>query len=278
MDSSHFHPIYEPMKDEEKGLNMLLQRVLNASMMALSFGLMAGIAHAADANRPAAIGALEERGLTHMQEFDAGGEVRGFAGVAGDRSVAVYVLPDGSAIVGTRLNASGDPVDEATLQRLAAQPMSDQAWAQLEAAIWVLDGRADAPRIVYIFTDANCPYCHRFWEAARPWVYAGKVQLRHVLVGVIKEDSPGKAAAILGAADSAAALRENAVKFDQGGITPLGTVSDEVRGALEDNQLLMLSMGFRGTPGIMVRDDDGLVRKYNGMPQQNALTDVLGPR
>src|SRR2546429_3515415 len=50
--------------------------------------------------------------------------------------------------------------------------------------------------------------CHKFWEAARPWVDAGKVQLRHILVGVIRDDSPAKAAAILQAPDRAAALME----------------------------------------------------------------------
>lgn len=79
--------------------------------------------------------------------------------------------------------------------------MGDQVWAQLESATWVLDGKADAPRIVYTFSDANCPYCNHFWEAARPWVNSGKVQLRHLLVGIIREDSPAKAAAILGASD-----------------------------------------------------------------------------
>ncbi len=48
--------------------------------------------------------------------------------------------------------------------------MSAKMWAKLEASAWVRDGKADAPRVVYTFSDANCPYCHNFWEAARPWV------------------------------------------------------------------------------------------------------------
>src|SRR3546814_10919624 len=97
------------------------------------------------------------------------------------------VLADGNAVSGTRLNAKGEPIDQATLQSLVAKPISDQAWADLESATWVLDGKADAPRVIYTFNDANCPYCHLFWEAARPWVDAGKVQLRHLFVGIIKE-------------------------------------------------------------------------------------------
>jgi len=41
--------------------------------------------------------------------------------------------------------------------------------------------------------------------------------------------------------------------------------------------MLMGSQGFRGTPGIIVQDENSLIQKYNGMPQPNALPDVLGP-
>src|SRR3546814_3708909 len=61
--------------------------------------------------------------------------------------LAVYVLADGNAVSGTRLNAKGEPIDQATLQSLVAKPISDQAWADLESATWVLDGKADAPRV-----------------------------------------------------------------------------------------------------------------------------------
>ncbi|KMJ90608.1 thiol:disulfide interchange protein DsbG [Achromobacter xylosoxidans] len=228
--------------------------------------------------RPAVLKALETRGLRVVQEFKVDGNLRAFAGVAGDQPVAIYVTPDGNAIVGARLDAQGKPLDDARIEALVSKPMGDQAWAQLEKSTWVLDGRKDAPRIIYTFSDANCPYCHKFWEAARPWVDSGKVQLRHVLVGVIRQDSPAKAAAILGAADPSAALIENEHKFDKGGITPAKSVPDNIGKILDDNQALMVSLGFRGTPGIVVRDDSGALKKYNGMPQAGKLAEVFGPR
>lgn len=257
---------------------MFAQRVLFSFITAAPLILMPGGGQAQVTDKPPVLEALEDQGVLIKQEFDVSGGVRAFAGVVNDQPVAVYVLADGNAVAGTRLNAKGEPVDQATLQNLVAKPISDQAWAELESATWVLDGKADAPRIIYTFTDANCPYCHLFWEAARPWVDAGKVQLRHLLVGIIKKDSPAKAAAILGAADPSAALVENETEYDQGGITPAKSVPDDVQRILESNQMLMFSMGFRGTPGIMVLNDEGLIQKYNGMPQQDALIEVLGPR
>ncbi len=52
------------------------------------------------------------------------------------------------------------------------------------------DGKDNAPKIIYMFSDPNCPYCNRFWQLARPWVDSGKVQIRHIMVGILSHDSP----------------------------------------------------------------------------------------
>lgn len=257
---------------------MFVQRSRFSFLLASSLLLAASYSQAQAADKPAVLKALEDQGLTVLQEFKVGDGLRAFAAAAGDRPVAVYITKEGNAIVGTRFSAKGEPIDEATLGNLVAKPISDQEWALLQATRYVVDGKANAPRVVYTFSDANCPYCHRFWEAARPWVDSGKVQLRHVMVGVIRESSPGKAAAILGASDPSAALLENEKNYDQGGIAPAKEVPADIRKVLEDNHKLMLAMGFRGTPGIIVRGDDGLIKKYKGMPQPQALEELFGPR
>src|SRR3546814_8925743 len=104
---------------------------------------MSGAGQAQATDKPPVIEALEDQGVTFKQEFDAGEGVRAFAGIVGDSPIAVYVLADGNAVSGTRLNAKGEPIDQATLQSLVAKPISDQAWADLESATWVLDGKAE---------------------------------------------------------------------------------------------------------------------------------------
>lgn len=243
--------------------------------LSVTFIMMAGYAQA---DTPPAVQALEAQGLTILEEFAVSGDLRAFAGVANGEPIAVYVTNDGMAIVGTRLDANGRPLDTTRLQNLVTKPLDDQTWAQLDDATWVLDGDADAPRVVYVFSDPNCPYCNRFWEAARPWVDSGKVQLRHILVGIIRADSPAKAVAILGASDPTAALLENERNFGQGGIAPSAIVPANLSKILDDHRGLMLSAGFQGTPGIVVRESDSSIKKFNGMPQPGELVDVLGPR
>ncbi len=253
--------------------------VLAAGAYAVAAGKVGGASGAAsDKDTPAVLRALAREGVQNLQPFDAGAQVRGYAGIAGQQPVAVYVLRDGTAIVGARIGVDGKPLDDERVSELVAKPMGEAMWARLDASTWVQDGKTDAPRIVYTFSDPNCPYCHRFWDAARPWVDSGKVQLRHVIVGVIKADSSTKAAAILGASDRTAALLQNERQFGNGGIKPAPGVPSDIARQLDANQSLMAELGFRGTPGIVYRDAQGNVGRMNGMPRPEALATVLGPR
>lgn len=240
----------------------------------------AGGAAKATANRPAVLQGIEKQGFEVMGEFDAPGGLRGFAGlVGGQQPAAAYVTADGKAVmVGTLFNEKGEDIGAGPIDRLVAKPMSDRIWKKLDASAWVRDGRADAPRVVYTFSDANCPYCHRFWEAARPWVDSGKVQLRHVMVGVIREDSPAKAAAILGAPNPSAVFLQNEHDFGKGGIKPADSITPALANKLDANQVLMVELGFQGTPGILFRDAEGVVQRVSGMPQGEDMEKVMGAR
>ena len=250
--------------------------------LALALAGTAGCSNAAEPGqrRPAVIDTVEAHGLEVLGEFDAPGGLRGYASLAGGQQpVAVYVTPDGEhALVGTLINADGEDVAQEHLQRLVAKPMSERIWAQLDASHWVADGSDDADRVVYTFSDPNCPYCNRFWEAARPWVEAGKVQLRHVMVGVIRPDSANKAAAIMDATSPEAMLNRNEREFSRGGIDGVTRVPARIRGRLDANQRLMHELGFQGTPGIVFQDAEGVIQRRAGMPAPGDLPNVLGPR
>lgn len=228
---------------------------------------------------PAPIQALKQRGLKIVGTFEAPGGLTGYAGVSRHRPIAIYVTEDGQyAIVGSLINAQGQLVNRDTLRQLVAEPMSKQAWAQLQDSTWVPDGDADAPRTVYVFSDANCPYCHMFWKRAQPWVESGKVQLRHILVGVIGKTSDNKAASILGAENPEQAYIKNQQHFREGGIKPMEDIPAEIRKKLAANFQLMRKLGLRGTPAIIYRDEQGHVQFVRGVPPKQAMEKILGPR
>lgn len=220
---------------------------------------------------------IEQQGITIVGEMQVPGGLRAFAAKAGAQPLALYLTPDNKhVIVGTLVDEWGQDMAEAQLKKMLETPISESAWAKLERSTWVQDGDPKAPNIVYAFTDPNCPYCNRLWTAARPWVEGGRVQLRHVMVGVIRQDSPAKAAAILEAKSPKDALAKNELNYENGGIPPSQTVSPNMAAKLEANAALMTELGFGGTPAIVFRKADGSIGTLAGMPQDAALEMIFG--
>ncbi|ERJ20443.1 Thioldisulfide interchange protein DsbG [Salinisphaera shabanensis E1L3A] len=228
---------------------------------------------------PAPIRNIQDKGVTIVEEFDAPGGMTGYAARAGNRPLTLYLTPDGDhVIIGPMLDAEGNNLSQEILDATITQPDIQNAWPALEDSNWVADGADDAERKIYVFTDPNCPYCHKFYEIARPWVEAGKVQLRHIPVGILKPSSAGKAAAILGAEDPSAALAQHENNYTSGGITPLEDMTPALRQQVAANNMLMSSLGIQGTPGLVYRDDDGEIGIKQGVPQGKLRKDIMGAK
>ena len=253
----------------------------------------ASIAFAA-APRPAPLAALERQGLTIVDTFPSPGGLTAYAAHMGTEPVALYVTPDGKHVIaGTLFDAGGKNLTTEALAKVLDKPIADAVWGQLEKSHWIADGRESAPRTVYVFTDPNCPYCNKLWADARPWVDAGKVQLRHVMVGILTPTSAGKAAALLNEKNPAAALdayerghvASNAKTLTSGrpkplgddGVKPLAPVPSALQVRLDANAKLMASYGLRATPALVWKDAKGGVQMRQGAPEGD-LAGIFGPR
>ncbi|WP_111413912.1 thiol:disulfide interchange protein DsbG [Billgrantia lactosivorans] len=221
---------------------------------------------------PAPVRALIAEGIEIHGEFQAPGGLTGYAATHQGREMIVYVTADAKhAIVGTMIDAEGNDLSEAPLDELIRAPQEGELWQRLEESHWIADGSADAPRILYTFTDPNCPYCHRFWEATRPWVEAGEVQLRHVMVGVLEPDSPAKAAVLLGAEDPEASLQRHNSGDDIAAEAQPRDIEDQV---YRNNQLFE-ELGFYATPSTLYLRD-GRLERVDGMPGEERLVEMMG--
>ena len=154
-------------------------------------------------------------------------------------------------------------------------------WDELAHTKWIADGRDDAPRKVYVFMDANCGYCTKFWAEARPWVDSGKVQLRYIMVAVIAPTSGRKAAAVMTDPDPARRLARYELARATGANPqdavlepPLG-IPPAIGLQLEQHEGLMVALGLRGTPGLVYRGLDGQMSTRGGVATEN-LPLVLG--
>ena len=252
-----------------------IQRLLKGA--ALSSVLFAATAQAQD--YPPAIQSLEQQGVKVVDSFAAPGGMTGYVGEMQGRSLAFYLTPDGDhVIVGTLLDEQGNNLSAASIEELVTGPKFAEAWPRLEDSNWVRDGAENADTIVYTFTDPNCPYCHRFRQQAQPWIDAGKVQLRHIMVGILREDSLTKAATILGSDNPEAALSEHQSKYEQGGIEVDRKRVSAAHMDVKANNRLMQELGLQATPSTLYQDGDGKVVMVQGLPNPQALKRMMGPK
>jgi len=67
----------------------------------------------------------------------------------------------------------------------------------VEKSNWIPVGKPDAPHIVYMLVDPNCPHCHATWNLLMPQVNAGKLQVRAIMIGAVTPDSIGVSMSVL---------------------------------------------------------------------------------
>ncbi|MCU1728694.1 thiol:disulfide interchange protein DsbG [Pseudomonas sp. 7P_10.2_Bac1] len=227
---------------------------------------------------PPAIKKIEAKGAKIVGSFDAPSGLKGYAAQYQNRGMALYLTADGNVLVGNLYDADGKDLSLAPLQKLVYAPMAKEVWANMEKSNWIQDGKKDAPRIVYLFSDPNCPYCNMFWEQARPWVDSGKVQLRHIMVGIIREDSPGKSAALLSAKDPQQALQDHEKAGKTSTLKALSKIPADVQAKLDANAQLMSDLELSATPAIFYLDDQGNLQQQQGAPSPDKLVKILGPK
>ena len=222
---------------------------------------------------PAPIAALQAQGMTIHGEFEALGGMTGYAGSYQGHELAAYLLPDGEhVIVGTLQDADGNDLSRPMLDEVIRGEEDSESLAMLEQSAWIAEGNGE--RIVYVFTDPYCPYCQRLFHEARPWVEAGEVQLRHVMVGLMDRDSPRTAISMLAADDPSAALLAHL----RGEETPrLESLPRDLEEALFDNHQLMESFGLMATPSMVYQGERGL-QMAHGLPEEDELAAIFGAR
>lgn len=150
----------------------------------------------------------------------------------------------------------------------------------LQHSHWIAEGSAQPRHVLYVFVDANCPFCHKLWQALQPYYRQG-LQVRALLVGIIAPSSAGKAAAILEAHDSSSALRQSEQQWGRradggGGISPLAHPHRRDLQVLDHDLALMQGFGFPGTPAVVYLDASGKVHAIDGSPDPDRLATIVG--
>ena len=226
---------------------------------------------------PAPVKAIEKQGITIIKPFEAPGGVKGWLGKYQDMGVTIYLTPDGThAISGYMYDDKGTNLSEKVIQKEIYAPAGRELWQRMEKAQWLLEGDKAAPRVIYVFADPFCPYCKQFWQQAQPWVKAGKVQLRTLLVGVIKPESKATAAAILAEKDPAKVWHEYESSGGKLSLDVPSSPSAEHLKTLKDHEAIMDALGANATPAIYYMNSDNELQQVTGLPEKEQLDMMMG--
>jgi thiol:disulfide interchange protein DsbG len=226
---------------------------------------------------PAPISALEKQGFELKGEFKGPGDLPGYVMQFQGQGTTVFLTPDKQhAIMGNLVDATGKNLSDAQVEKWVYAPMAKEMWQKLEKNHWIAAGKADAPLVVYAFADPYCPYCTQFWQNAQPWLASGKVQLRVLMVGMLRPDSGQKAAAIMMAKDPAKTLAEYENSQGKMELKVPATITPEIKKALEDNLALMDELGGTATPSIYYLNKDGRLQQHQGLPDDATMKVIMG--
>lgn len=246
----------------------MLKRLLMLTLLPLTL-------HAEDL--PAPVKAIEKQGITIIKSFDAPGGMKGYLGKYQEMGVTIYVTPDGKhAISGYMYDEAGTNLSEKLFNQELYGPAGRELWQRMEKAEWILDGQKTAPRVIYVFADPYCPYCKQFWQQARPWVESGKVQLRTLLVGVIKPESPATAAAILSTRDPAKTWHDYEASGGKLNLAIPSPLPEDKMKTLNIHQKLMDDLGANATPAIYYMNKENMLQQVVGLPEKAQLDIMMG--
>ncbi|MDH4133628.1 MAG: thioredoxin fold domain-containing protein [Gammaproteobacteria bacterium] len=150
--------------------------------------------------------------------------------------------------------------------------------AEAPMSAWMRDGQSK--HVIYVFFDPNCPYCHKLYENLRDAVALGDVELRWIPVGISRESSLGKAAAMLEAKSPIDAFHYNEQHFTFdggkfGGLEEEPLPKKETLQKLADNLTLLKKAGTLAVPAMLFRTQDGTVRYVPGAPPIEVLENIV---
>lgn len=221
---------------------------------------------------------LEGKGVKVVNSFSSISGLRAVIADNGTEKRLFYITPDGNSLIaGMVFDAKGNNITSEDMKKAGvndvggAKVLGDtqlQAlWKRVEQRRWIQEGKVG--KLVYVFFDPNCPYCHRLWTTLKAGVDAGKIQVRWLPVAILKDTSKGLGAALYTAPNGTEAMAQ----MVNHQLQPIAVKEKENRD-LAQNLLLLRDTGYTGVPAIMLKRGNRVVSMM-GYPDDQELTALL---
>lgn len=160
--------------------------------------------------------------------------------------------------------------------RVVAQHLEEN----LVDSSWIVDG--DGSKIVYMFFDPNCPYCHHVFDSLmKIRKDMPDLQFRWVPLGMLGGNSASKAAAIIQSPDPLKAFITNEKNYGflnsdaGGGIPPAKHIDAASQTILDENLSILQGQNLYGIPVVLFQADDGKPFYFSGQRSEAELRQIL---
>lgn len=237
-------------------------------------------ASAAEAYPKAIQSAINDSGVKMVRSFPAASGLTGWVLEQSGRHSVVFTTADKKTLLaGALINENGESLSAQYEEKYVPKPDMGKLFSELEKSAYVVEGATKNPKsIIYVFVDANCPYCHYTWLALQPYEKIG-LQVRWIPVATLTPTSMPKAIEVMAAVDKTAAFRKMEERHGKQW-EPSAQWSEAKNRAVADrirrNGDLMQKFGIAGTPGVIWKDKSGIVNVKGGMPPLHQLPAITG--
>lgn len=221
-----------------------------------------------------------DAGVKVVKTFPAASGLTGWVVSQSGQHSIVFTTPDKKTLlVGALVGENGENLSAQYEEKYVPKPDMSALYQGLEKSSYVVEGTTKNPKsVIYVFVDANCPFCHFAWKALQPYEKAG-LQVRWILVDTLGPTSMPKGIEVLAATDKTAAFRkmeENHGKPWTASPQLSATSKPEIAAKIRKNGELMGTFGINGTPGIVWKDKQGQVNIKAGMPRLSEIPRITG--
>ncbi len=224
---------------------------------------------------PKVIQGAVDNGVKVVRTFPAASGLTGWVLSEDGRQSIVYTTADKkSLLLGTLIDEDGANLSSRYAEKYIPKQDIGVLFKELEKSTYVAEGQVKDPKsVIYVFVDANCPFCHFTWKALQPYEKVG-LQVRWVLVATLGPTSMPKAVEVLAATDKTAAFRkmeENHGKSWAPSAQSAESGKQPITESIRRNGELMEKFGVAGTPGLVWKDKSGKVLVKGGMPRLSEI-------
>ena len=210
--------------------------------------------------------------LSVLNTFPGPGNLHGFVlQPEGGQPMIMYVDDKGEyAVYGTVLNKEGANLTEQDTEKYVKKYTAMKIADNLAETTPIKEGSDDAPYKLIVVADPNCSACNYSYNAMKPFIDKGELQVNWILVYFVRPDSQAKAAAIMSAKDPGKAMAENEAGFDmkteEGGIAPMTNIPQSLKDELAGNMKFMQDTGISSTPTLIYYNKEGELKFIAGAP------------